>query len=329
MWTGGSAGAGGSIARVQPPGGGGAFAPYVDVTLTPPFDLASVAPDAGARSLTLAFVTAAGPCEPAWGGQTAIGAPAVAAPAPSLRAAGVALRVSFGGASGSELAQTCPSATRLAAAYAAVLDRYRAAAADFDLEGRALSDRAAMARRSAAIAELQARIGHPLAVSLTLPVTSQGLSAAALEAVRMMIADGVRLSLVNLLAMDYGAAQARGQMGAEAVLAARTAHRQLARLGRGLSSWSSLGVTVMVGVNDSSGEVFTLSDARRVAGFAHSYGLGMTSIWSLARDNPCEGSSTVAVPTCSGVREPPYAFSRAFGANSKAGLPPRRTVEAN
>ncbi len=325
--TGGSGHAYSTVTRVQPPRGSAAFSPYVDVTLASPFDLAGVAPAAGARSLTLAFVTSAGACDPAWGGQTAIGAPAVASPASRLRAAGVALRVSFGGAVGSELAETCSSAAGLQAAYASVLDRYHAAAADFDLEGRALNDRAAMTRRAAAVAELQARIGRPLAVSLTLPVTAEGLSAAGLEAVRAMFAAGVRLDVVNLLAMDYGTAQARGRMGTAAILALRTAHRQLSNAGSGLFGWRSLGVTVMVGVNDSPGEVLTLSDAEAVARFARSHAVGMTSIWSLARDNPCEGSPTVAQPTCSGVNEPPYAFSRAFGANSKTGLLPRRAVD--
>jgi len=319
---------------VQPPGGSAVFSPYVDVTLTSPFDLAGVAPDAGARSLTLAFVTAAGACRPSWGGSLAISAPAVADPAARLRAAGVALRVSFGGAAGSELAVTCASVGRLQVAYASVLDRYHAVGADFDLEGAALADRAAMARRAQALARLQAatavaspsKVGHPLAISLTLPVTPTGLPAAALEAVRTMSAAGVHLSAVNLLAMDYGANVARGRMGAVAIATIVKAHRQLARLGRGLAQWSALGVTAMVGVNDSVGEVFTVQDARQVVRFASRRGLGLTSIWSLARDGPCEGSPTVARPTCSGVNELPYAFSRVFGANSKTVLLPRRAM---
>jgi hypothetical protein len=301
------------------------YTPYVDVDLTSPFDLAGVAPDAGADSLTLAFVTAHGECNPSWGGQQAIDAASVAGPAARLRAAGVALRVSFGGAQGTELAQSCPTVSRLEAAYASVLNRYHAQGADFDLESAALADRAAVMRRAEAIALLQARIGRPLAVSLTLPVSPDGLSAAALGAVRSMLAAGVRLQTINLLAMNYGRAL-RGGMGAAAIGALAGTHRQLSALGGGLSGWSALGVTAMVGINEVSGEVFTLSDARMLASFAARHGLGLTSIWSLARDNPCQGSESSAGPTCSGVREPPYAFSRVFGARSKTGLLPRRAV---
>lgn len=314
---------------MQPPGGSATFAPYVDVTLTAPFDLAEVSGDAGARSLTLAFVTSGGGCIASWGGQLAIGAPAVLDPAVRLRAAGVAVRVSFGGAQGSELAQTCTSAASLEAAYKSVLDRYHAVGADFDLEGRALEDQVAMSRRASAIAALQAETGRRLAVTLTLPVEEDGFDAAALAAVHSMIEAGVHLSVVNILAMDYGGSRARDDMAGAAIRAVRAAHRQLAAAQPGLAGWGRLGMTTMIGVNDEGGEVFTLADARAVAGFARTHAVGLTSIWSLARDNPCQGAPTVAQPTCSGVDEPPYAFSRAFGAHARTGVLARRAVDGS
>jgi hypothetical protein len=322
------ASSGSSEARVWPPGGSAVYSPYVDVTLAAPSDLAGVGGDAGARSLTLAFVTAAaGECQAAWGGQTAIGAPTVLPAAERLSAAGVALRVSFGGAQGQELAARCRDTRRLQAEYASVLDRYHAAAADFDLEGSALADRPAMTRRAQALAGLQAQPGRHLTVSLTLPVSPDGLSAPALDAVRAMVGSGVHLGAVNLLAMDYGLAPARGHMAAEAVLALDAAHRQLAALGAGLSSWKSLGVTTMVGVNDVSSEIFTLTDARTLARFGDRHGLALTSIWSLARDQPCPGSASAAQATCSGVAAPRYAFSRAMGARPKPEVRPRGNVD--
>jgi len=87
------------------------------------------------------------------------------------------------------------------------------------------------------------------------------------------------------------------------------------------------GARVGAGVNDVSGEVLTLGDARALARFASQRGLGLTSIWSLARDEPCAGGSTAAQATCSGVPEPPYTFSRAFGARPRPGLRPRQAVD--
>ena len=325
----GCAGASGSApARAWLPGPSTRFSPYVDVTLSPPFDLAAVAGDAGARSLTLAFADAATPrCEPRWGPATPIAAPAVATPAARLRAAGVALRVSFGGSQGEELAGACTNVNELEAAYAHVLASYHAVAADFDLEGAALADGAAMARRARAIALLQGRSGHRLGVSLTLPVSPHGLAAGGLAAVRAMLAAGVHLSSVNLLAMDYPPAEAGGRLAAAGIGAAEAVHRQLSTLGDGLTGWGSLGLTAMAGVNDVRGEVLTLEDARALARFASRRGLRLTSIWSLARDEPCAGSPTAAQATCSGVAEPPYAFSRAFGARPRPGLRPRQPVD--
>jgi hypothetical protein len=47
----------------------------------------------------------------------------------------------------------------------------------------------------------------------------------------------------------------------------------------------------------------------------------------LARDEPSPGSPSAAEATCSGVGEPRYAFSRAFGARPKPGAPPLRAVD--
>ena len=157
------------------------------------------------------------------------------ASAERLRAAGVALRVSFGRARGEELAARCRDTSRLQGEYASVLDRYHALAADFDLEGAAFADRSAMARRAEALFRLQAQPGRRLTVSLTLPVSPDGLSAPALDAVRAVVGAGVHLGAVHLLAMDYGLAAARGHMLAEAVLARRGTPQ--ARGARGRACW--------------------------------------------------------------------------------------------
>jgi chitinase len=84
------------------------------------------------------------------------------------------VRVSFGGASGKELAATCADAAGLAEAYGAALDAAGATRADFDIEGEQLTDSASVALRSRAIARLQ-RERPQLEVSFTLPVMPSGL----------------------------------------------------------------------------------------------------------------------------------------------------------
>ncbi|MGW2996149.1 cellulose binding domain-containing protein, partial [Streptomyces sp. NPDC001193] len=58
-----------------PPGGGSAagFAPYVDTSLYPAFDLLDTAARTGVKEFNLAFITSGGGCSPLWGGVTALG----------------------------------------------------------------------------------------------------------------------------------------------------------------------------------------------------------------------------------------------------------------
>ncbi|MET7438222.1 cellulose binding domain-containing protein [Streptomyces sp. NPDC005568] len=150
-------------APTQTPGSGtstdAGFAPYVDTSLYPAFDLVANAAATGVKDYNLAFVTDGGGCTPKWGGVTDLGSDAVAGQIGALRAKGGDVRVSFGGAAGSELATTCSSADALATAYGKVVDAYKLTKVDFDVEGGALPNTAANTRRAQAIAKLQK--AHP------------------------------------------------------------------------------------------------------------------------------------------------------------------------
>ena len=97
--------------------------------------------------------------------------------------------ISFGGQANTELAMACDDAGKLGSAYKSVVERYTADTIDFDIEGEALHDTAANARRATAVKALQDEIradGGRLAVWLTLPVTPDGLNPDALAVVRTM-----------------------------------------------------------------------------------------------------------------------------------------------
>ncbi|MGW7194480.1 cellulose binding domain-containing protein, partial [Streptomyces sp. NPDC054838] len=244
------------------PGGGSTasagFAPYVDTSLYPAYDLLDTAAKTGVKEFNLAFVTSGGGCTPLWGGTTALGADRVASQLPALRAKGGDVRVSFGGAAGSELALACDSAGSLAAAYGKVIDAYGLTKADFDIEGGALPDTAANTRRAQAIAQLQKT--HPgLDVSFTLPVMPEGLTQAGLDLLADARRNGVAIAAVNIMAMDYGPAYA-GDMGGYAIQAATATQAQIKGV-LGLSdaaAWKTVAVTPMIGVNDVAVEVFTV-----------------------------------------------------------------------
>ncbi|MCB5178580.1 glycoside hydrolase family 18 protein [Streptomyces antimicrobicus] len=299
------------------PSGATRFAPYVDTSLHPAYDLLATADSTGVKEFNLAFITSGGGCNPLWGGTTALGSDRVAAQIAALRAKGGDVRVSFGGAAGSELALACSSATELAAAYGKVVDAYGLTKADFDIEGAALPDTAANTRRAQAVAMLQRQ--HPgLDVSFTLPVMPEGLTQPGVDLLADARRNGVRISAVNIMAMDYGPAYS-GDMGGYAVQAATATQAQIKGV-LGLSdaeAWRTVAVTPMIGVNDVAGEIFTVEDATQLADFARAKGLAWLAMWSGARDQQCPGGAkNHADPTCSSILQAPLAFTKAFAGRS-------------
>ncbi|WP_432586858.1 chitinase [Streptomyces sp. HD1123-B1] len=297
-----------------------AFVPYVSAWSETGYDMTAAA-GRGVKEFTLGFVVADDGCAPVWDGGTTLDDRALDARIEEVRRAGGDVRVSFGGADGTELSTACTDVSELAAAYTEVIERYGLTKADFDIEGDGLADPAAAARRAQAIALLQ-RTHEGLDVSFTLPAMPDGLTApstAQLEAARD---EGVTVSAVNIMAMNYSGAHT-GDMGDYAMRAATAAQARVRGV-LGLSdeaAWKALGVTPMIGLNDVSGEVFTLEDAAGLARFAAEKGIGRLSMWSAERDRPCPDAEEDgrypdgeqdpgATPEnrCSGIAQRPGAF---------------------
>jgi hypothetical protein len=303
-----------------PPATTAGFAPYVDTSLFPPFSLTATAQKTGVKQFNLAFVVAGGGgCTPEWGGVTALGSDPVAAQISALRAMGGDVRVSFGGANGSELATVCTSASQLQAAYQQVISAYSVTRLDFDIEGAAVANTAANARRDQALAALQAA-DRGLQVSFTLPVLPSGLTSDGVAVLAGAKAAGVQISAVNVMAMDYGdgaAPNPSGQMGTFAIDAATATDGQVASV-LGISAdaaWPKIAVTPMIGVNDTSDEIFTVANAQQLVAFAQSKHLAWLSMWSGGRDQECSGGAQPsAEPTCSSIVQSPDAFMTALGA---------------
>jgi hypothetical protein len=131
---------------------------------------------------------------------------------------------------------------------------------------------------------------------------------------------GVQISAVNVMAMDYGdgaAPNPSGNMGTFAIDAATATDAQVATA-FGISdaaAWPMIAVTPMIGVNDTSDEIFTVANAQQLVAFAASKHLAWLSMWSGARDAQCSGGAqSFASPTCSSVIQSPHAFADALGA---------------
>ncbi len=305
------------------------FAPYVDMTLYPTYNLSTAMQTAGIKYFTLAFVTADSSGAPAWGGYASYEInggtfdQSIRAQVSEVRQQGGDVSVSFGGEAGSELAQVITSIPALTSAYQQVITAYGLSHIDFDIEGAAVADNASIDRRSQAIAALQsaaASAGKTLDVSFTLPVLPSGLTANGLYVLQSALKYGVKISTVNVMAMDYGDSAApnpAGQMGTYAIDAAKSTFNQLQGLyGTTLTTsqlWEMVGVTPMIGVNDASDEVFGFSDASQLVTFAESVGMGEIAMWSLGRDqeDPA-GKLSYAEDNSSSLVQSPYEFSDIF-----------------
>ncbi|MEV4041635.1 MULTISPECIES: chitinase [unclassified Streptomyces] len=297
-------------ATASPSASSTAYAPYVSATTASATDTAG-----SPTTYNLAFVLSSGDdCVPRWNGVQDIDDASVTARVEKLTESGAGVRVSFGGASGTELAAACDSASELAAAYGAALDAAGSTRADFDIEGDALTDADSVALRSEAIALLQEQRGG-LEVSFTLPVMPSGLDRDGLALLTSANDHGVGVSTVNLMTMNYGESYT-ADMGDYALASARAAHTQLRKVfgTSDADAWRGMALTSMLGVNDVAGETFTLKDAAEVRAFAEEKGIAWVSVWAAFRDRRCgdDASADDALTDCSGVEQESGAFAKAF-----------------
>lgn len=270
------------------------FAPYVDMTAWPTQSLTSDTQTGGIKYYSLAFITSdeSSSCEAAWGGvvplnQLTTYLPNVDSDIAYVRSRGGDVIVSFGGEAGTELAQSCTSVSSLEAQYQSIISYYNVSRIDFDIEGAAVTDTASINLRNQALAALQA--ANPgLTIDYTLPVLPTGLVSSGISLLQNAIADGVKLNIVNIMAMDYGSAFS-SEMGQDAVQAGNSLFSQLQSLYPQKSAsqlWAMVGLTPMTGANDVAGETFTAADAQTVLNFAQQNNIGELAMWSVNRDEP-------------------------------------------
>ncbi len=199
----------------------------------------------------------------------------------------------------------------------AAVSRYDITYLDFDIEGAATAEPAQITLRDQALVGLKA--ANPgLVISYTIPVEPTGLVAGdGLNLLTSAKSDGVALSVVNIMAMDYGTSGT--EMGSAAVEAAAATEGQIQSAGLN----ATVGITPMIGQNDTGGEIFTLADATTVLNFAKSNGyVSRLAMWSMGRDNSSCAGTTYASPSCSGISQGTYAFSEileAFGGGGGGG----------
>jgi hypothetical protein len=283
-----------------------------------------------------------GQCQATWGGTNSLNY--MQGDIANLRAMGGDVILNFGGYAASnpndpsvdpqrqeELALACPTVESLRAQYQKAINAYHATRVAFDIEGDALTNNqyaASVTLRNQAIAGLQSGVpGTKLCVEYKLTGTTTGLTDRGEVLLKDAVDKGVNICLVNTLAMNYGSSAPVNQpgiMGQYAVNAAKATFLQTKYLFPKKSDsqvWSMVGLTIMNGINNSSGqggrEIFALSDIPTVLQFAMKSGLRELSMRELHRDQPPSVGNVIvptdtvtATPTTdSGIQQNPYGFS--------------------
>jgi hypothetical protein len=301
------------------------FAPYFETYDLSAGSLAAQSQESGASFLSLAFLEtpAAGSCVADWNGDPSqpIGYASFGSDIAAIQARGGNVIPSFGGytadTTDTELADSCTSVPAIAAVYESLITTYHISRIDLDVEGDSVDNTAGINRRNEAISltESWAAIHHrQIQFSYTLPTFPTGLPPAELAVLQNAVADGARISTVNLLTFDYyiGTEQ---DMLADTETAAAGLFSQLQTLYPSATArqlWHMIGVTEMPGIDDfGPDETFTTADAPALLLWAERQGIGTLSFWALQRDNGgCPG--TKGAGTCSGLAQPEWYFSHVF-----------------
>jgi chitinase len=255
-------------------------APYLQIDSSDAGDMAADEAATGLKYYTLAFLTPQSGCTPEWEADGS-GVGAFASQISAIQAAGGNVIISFGGESGGELAQTCTNVSQLTAAYQNVVNTYGVTRLDFDIEGSVLADTAATALRDQALAALQAE-DPSVQVDFTLAVSPQGLPTGTGSEYALLQdakAKGVKVSVVNIMTMDFGAGS---NDLADAESAAQGTASQLASL-YGISTsaaYNMMGLTPIAGTNDD-GTYFSTANAATLESFAASNGVAELSFWEV------------------------------------------------
>ena len=189
---------------------------------------------------------------------------------------------------------------------------------DFDLEGYQLLNTEGTARRARVLARLQAKYPD-LFVSFSLPGWLRGFNPPAIDVLKTTQAAGVRIDMVNVMSQSFGRENLRtmvasSTVGQASVMTFQAAAVQMAAIFQDKTQpqlHAMMGITPMIGTNDD-GSTFTLDDARTVADFVKSNGIGMISYWSFQRDRAQATNGAGNLNSFSGVAQSDFEFHSIF-----------------
>jgi hypothetical protein len=292
------------------------FAPYMYVGSGDNFKLTDCDDQCGLKFYTLAFIISDKSNNPAWDGRIPMAENFYADQIAAIRARGGDVIMSFGGEAGKEIAIVETNVAALEAKYQAILDRYKFTWLDFDIEGGNLRNMAANERRNSALADLQKK-NPGLIISYTLPVDPHGISSDSQRLLADAKAKGLQVHSADLMVMYFGReftgrGKSEGQLGVDS---ANAAYAQIQKIDPAIQ----IGLCPCLGNNGSSGEVFTLDDAKTLKAFAdktpwicslHFWSINDDAARRRNRRNPAAAAGTNDAAASAAPQ--PWAFTKIF-----------------
>ncbi len=278
-------------------------APYLQIGGNTANDMITGMNASGDKFYTLAFLIPKSGCTSQWefnGDSLGAFTGAVS----KLQGSGGNVIISHGGADGGELAIKCTSVTSLTAAYRNELSTYPGVKRlDFDIEGGTLSNTGANDRRAKALAALQ-NSDPSVQVQFTVATDPGGMPPEVMNMLKNAVSNGVKISLVNIMTMDFGNGQNALNDGLSASKAAEKQVKSLLGLSSDAAAWAHLGATFISGPNDDN-ENFTPGNASTFESFAASNGMGELSFWELAYDKTHGWTYSKTFNKITGGTQPP------------------------
>ena len=212
---------------------------------------------------------------------------------------------------------------------------------DFDIEGGQASDTAGNTNLFQAVAML-AKTNPNVQFTYTIAVAPDGTEIGPdalnkhFEASFDALLNTSYAPIVNLMTMDYG--EPKSDMYQAAIQCVQELSKKILADNKwGLTSmaqvYQHMGITPMIGQNDSPKEVFTKNDLMKVAHYAAMNQMPLLSSWSLTRDNGSAAGSPSASASGSGEYQDPYEFSHlalnTYGDSSQSNEPVAGSLTAS
>ncbi|KAI8897869.1 chitin synthase III catalytic subunit-domain-containing protein [Globomyces pollinis-pini] len=309
------------------------FAPYINVELPTPYDLAAADDKLQNKWFTLGFINSDGNGKLMWPKQptldSTVSNPYYMDTIKKLRAKGGDVIFAFGGytggqgtAKGSDIAMNINAMAGLSPAdklsslikqTKLLIDTYEATWIDYDIEVDAIEkDNGSIDLRNKALAQIKK--DYPkLRISFTIPCFPDGLSDSGKKLLENTITNNFRVDVINLMTMDFGTTKApdgKNGMGKYSIAAAQNVKSQAEKLGIDFKT-QSIGITPMIGNNDVQGEVFTEANAQEVVDFANGQDwVSYLSFWALHRDDGAAITETLDISNQ--VTATKYAYANIF-----------------